>query len=113
MLFPNDILEVVGDDESIERFSQRMNSEVQPMLQEDADMMELQCMKVGENSQLKGMLIRESGIRNEYRCLVVGFEDARGNMHVAGADHKITVGEKLWFAGSREQLSRLNTLLHP
>ena len=28
MLFPHDVLEVVGDDQSIEQFSQRMNSEV-------------------------------------------------------------------------------------
>ena len=90
MLFPHDVIEVVGDDQSIENFSQQLNAETIQQTAHDSDTMELQCIVVAEDTALEGVLIKDSGIRDQYRCMVVGFEDRRGNMHVAGADHKIT-----------------------
>lgn len=111
MLFPHDILEVVGDDQSIEEFSQRMNSEVERVNQDEGELMQLICIEVGEGSPLCGVLIKDSGIRNEHHCMVVGVEDRRGNMRVAGADHEITNGNKLWVAGNHEQLAKLKKIL--
>ena len=111
ILFPHDILEVVGDDESIERFKQYMNSEVRSFGGEDFEFLQLQSIVIGSKSPLVGVLIKDSGIRNEYRCMVVGYEDSNGNMHVAGADHKISSGEKMWFVGSKNELSALKELL--
>lgn len=111
MLFPHDILEVVGDDQSIEEFSQRMNSEVERVNQDEGELMQLICIEVGEGSPLCGVLIKDSGIRNEHHCMVVGVEDRRGNMRVAGADHEITSGNKLWVAGNHEQLAKLKKIL--
>ena len=111
MLFPHDIIEVVGADETIELFRQRMNAEVQKAAANASDAMEIQCITVLSTSPLCGKLIKESGIRDKYGCLVVGFEDKRGNMRVAGADHIILQGEKLWLAGSHESLSQLNKVL--
>ena len=111
MLFPHDILEVVGDDQSIEEFSQRMNSEVERVNQDEGELMQLICIEVGEGSPLCGVLIKDSGIRNEHHCMVVGVEDRRGNMRVAGADHEIASGNKLWVAGNHEQLAKLKKIL--
>lgn len=111
MLFPHDILEVVGDDQSIEEFSQRMNSEVERVNQDEGELMQLICIEVGEGSPLCGVLIKDSGIRNEHHCMVVGVEDRRGNMRVASADHEITSGNKLWVAGNHEQLAKLKKIL--
>lgn len=111
MLFPNDIIEVVGDDDSIEQFRQRMSAEVFSSIQENDNLMQLQCMVVGEHCPMEGMFIKDSGIRGEYRCMVVGFEDEKGNMHVAGADHRITHGEKLWLVGTHDELLELSKVL--
>lgn len=111
MLFPHDVIEVVGDDQSIERFRQHMNAEVRMNTQGDADVMQLQCMVVGSESPLVGVLIKDSGIRAEYRCMVVGFEDKNGNMRVAGADHQLSAGENIWVAGTHDELARLRKVL--
>ena len=111
MLFPHDIIEVVGDDESIERFSQRMNSEVAELQADETDPMQVQCITVGEATALEGGFVRDSGIRSEYHCMVMGFEDENGNMRVAGADHRITAGDKMWLAGSHSELARLKQVL--
>ena len=111
MLFPHDIIEVVGDDESIERFSQRMNSEVAELQIDETDPMQVQCITVGEATALEGVFVRDSGIRSEYHCMVMGFEDENGNMRVAGADHRITAGDKMWLAGSHSELAHLKQVL--
>ncbi len=111
MLFPHDVLEVVGDDQSIEQFSQRMNSEVATAVQDDSSMLQLICIEVGKDSALEGVLIKDSGIRSDYHCMVVGVEDRKGNMRVAGADYQITQGNKLWVAGSHEELNKLKKVL--
>ena len=111
MLFPHDIIEVVGDDESIEKFSQKMNSEVEELRADETDPMQVQCITVGEATPLEGVFVRDSGIRSKYHCMVMGFEDETGNMRVAGADHKITAGDKMWLAGSHSELARLKQIL--
>lgn len=112
MLFPHDVLEVVGDDQSVEQLSQRMMSEVERMSQDEGELMQLQCIVVGENTSLEGVLIKDSGIRDRYHCMVMGVEDHRGNMRVAGADHQIKQGDRLWLVGNYEELSRLRKDLH-
>ena len=111
MLFPHDIIEVVGDDESIEKFSQKMNSEVEELRADETDPMQVQCITVGEATPLEGVFVRDSGIRSKYHCMVMGFEDETGNMRVAGADHRITAGDKMWLAGSHSELARLKQIL--
>ncbi|MBQ8051277.1 MAG: cation:proton antiporter [Bacteroidaceae bacterium] len=111
MLFPHDIIEVVGDDESIENFSQRLRSEVTQQQGEDGNPMELQRIVVGEGTSLEGILLKDSGIRDRYGCMVVGFEDRKGNMRVSNADHKITQGDIIWLAGSSDKLSELKKIL--
>lgn len=112
MLFPHDIVEVVGNDDNIERFRQRMNSEVMKQENVEVEPMQLQCIVVGEHSELQGVLIKDSGIRAEYHCMVVGVEDKRGNMRTAGADYQICPGDKMWLAGSRAELMRLKAVLN-
>ncbi len=111
ILFPHDTLEVVGDDQSIEQLRQRMNSETIPPSLDETSPMQLACIEVGEGSPLEGILIKDSGIRNQYRCLVVGIENRHGNIRVAGADHQITQGNKLWVAGCHEKVNQLKKVL--
>ena len=111
ILFPGDIIEVVGDDQNIEQFKQRMNSEVCREGETAVEPMELQAIVVNEESEMVGKLIKDSGIRAQYRCMVVGSEDQKGNMRVTGADHRIVPGEKLWIAGTNDSLTLLRKVL--
>lgn len=111
MLFPGDVIEVVGDDEAVESLMERMRSETCDICVHDGEVMQLQRIVVGESAPLKGVFIKNSGIRDQYRCMVVGFEDAEGNLHIASADHVIQTGDIMWVAGSHEQLAGLKSQL--
>ena len=108
MLFPHDVLEVVGDDLGIEQFSQRMNSEVTPVVAEETMPMQLQCIEVAEGCPLVETLIKDSGIRNNYHCMVVGVERATDNIRTVSADYEIRQGDILWLAGSHDELMKLS-----
>jgi len=88
-----------------------MSTEVHSLIPDDVSMMKLVCIEVGSGTSFEGVLIKDSGIRGEYHCMVVGVEDRKGNMRVAGADYCISGGDKLWLAGSYEELARLKKAL--
>ncbi len=111
ILFPHDVLEVVGDDQSVELFSQRMNSEVEKVSQDEGELMQVICIEVGRETAMEGVFIKHSGIRDTYHCMVVGVEDQKGNIHVARAEHQISCGDKLWLAGNHDELIRLKKVL--
>lgn len=113
ILFPHDVLEVVGDDQNIEQFSQRMHSEVEKISQDEGELMQLLCIEVGEETEMEGVFIKHSGIRDVYHCMVVGVEDKQGNIRVARAEHQIACGDKLWVAGNHEELAKLKKILVP
>lgn len=111
MLFPHDVLEVVGNDRSIEKFSQRMNTEVQNIDQNEGDKMELVCIEVKENTLFEGILIKDSGIRDKYHCMVVGVENKEGNVRACNAEYQITHGDRLWLVGSHDEIVKVKKLL--
>ena len=113
ILFPHDVLEIVGDDQNIEQFSQRMHNEVEKISQDEGELMQLLCIEVGAGTEMEGVFIKHSGIRDAYHCLVVGVEDKQGNIRVARAEHQITCGDKLWIAGNHEELAKLKKILVP
>ncbi|MCF0199400.1 MAG: cation:proton antiporter [Bacteroidaceae bacterium] len=110
LLLPADIIEVVGDDDSIEQVAVRMDVERTELAQTD-EQMQLQQFVVGKNSPMVGMLIKQSGIRDKHRCMVVGFEDSDGGLTIASADRMIEAGDKLWLAGVADKLEKMKVML--
>ena len=111
LLFPHDVIEVAGDDRSIDELKNRMDAEVNIERQTVTGMMQLQRMVVRKNSAMEGLFIKYSGIRDKYRCMVVGFEEKDGTLTVASADHRITCGDVMWVAGEYDDLNRLKDIL--
>lgn len=106
VLFPNDRMEVIGNDESLQAFAERMNNEFyeQPNA---GNRLQLRRLIVREDHPLIGLPIRESGIRSKYHCMVVGFEDTAGNIIPATADREIQRGDSMWLVGEDDDVRRL------
>ena len=51
--------------------------------------------------------IKESGIRNDYRCLVVGVEKEAGNLLSPEADMLLEDGDVVWVVGEKEDVYHL------
>lgn len=99
MLFPNDIIEVVGDDLSIEQLSQRMQSEVISADFSDEKLV-LNRLTLTSESEFIGLSLSESGIRDKMQCMVIGFEEEDGSLTLATANHIFKRGDTLWMVQS-------------
>lgn len=108
MIFPGDRIEAIGSDESLQLFQQRMNHEL-AVLPQTASKLLLRRLLVREGSPLIGIALRDSGIRSEYHCMAVGFEDADGNIEPATAERVIVRHDAIWVVGEDDSL---HTLLH-
>ena len=108
-VYPADVLEVVGDDEGIESFSQRMKAET---LSSDTNAtrehrLSLVKFTVSEASPILGRTLVDLDIRGQYHCMAVGIEDRRGNVHVPQAHRPFQAGDILWVVGEDADLSLL------
>lgn len=112
-VYPGDILEVIGDDTSIEAFTARSHEEVFPAPEhsgEDATL-HLRRFIVKADSPLAGSTLAESGISQDYRCMVVGFEDSEGHIVTATAQQLIEKHAIIWIVGEKHNLERLHAYL--
>ena len=113
MLFPSDRLDVIGDDESLAKFTQRMQREVRPAPHSDEDGLLLRRYLLREGSPLIGQRISQSGIRDKYHCMVVGFEDEAGGIIPAAAQHVLKRTDTLWLVGTDDHLRTLRGVMQP
>lgn len=78
IIFPDDHLQVIGNDEQLQTFANAVKNALVP---DDPHIeqreMILQKLKLGGNSPFIGKTLRESGIRERYNCMVVGVEEGR------------------------------------
>ena len=113
-LFPGDIMEVVGDDESIENVKNMVQTEASGTeYMELREQLVLQKLVIAPNSPLIGKKLMESGIRNEFHCSLVGVEDKDGDLERVGAHHVFAENEILWVVGEYEQVELLRLVTHP
>lgn len=107
-LYPGDCVEAIGDDAGIERFAQRMETEV-VRTNEDGPgkSLTLRRIIIGETSPLTDKRLSESMLRTQYRCMAVGFEDKSGDIVIATSDRIIRNGDTLWLVGEEQDLKRL------
>lgn len=112
-IYPGDILEVIGDDTSIEAFTARSQSEVTPLHrpQSSDHTLHLRRIIVGAGSRLTDTTLAESGITHDYHCMVVGFEGSDGHIEMATAQQVIARHSILWIVGEKADIARLQTVL--
>ena len=108
-IYPMDTIEVVGDDESIQAFRQRMEAEV---VRPDenvprADRLSLISVPISENSPLLGRTLMEADLRGCYHCMVVGIEQKGAALQATQAHRQFRQGDILWVVGEEADLSML------
>jgi CPA2 family monovalent cation:H+ antiporter-2 len=69
--------------------------------------MHLKQFVVDENSPFLNMTIKDSGIRYDYRCLVVGVEKENGNLMSPEANMVLEDGDVVWVVGEKEDVYKL------
>lgn len=67
----------------------------------------LRHVKVRQEMPFCGKPLRESRLREDFGCQVVGLEQEDGTFIVPEADHELRAGEVLWLVGEKENLIKL------
>ncbi|MDD5862226.1 MAG: cation:proton antiporter [Prevotella sp.] len=108
ILFPGDQLQVIGNDEQLQKFSKAAKSE---LVAEDPTIekreMKLQQLVLSKDCPFIGKTLRESGIRDEYNCMVVGREEGQENLTLIDPNHCFDPGDIIWVVGEKDNLRRL------
>ena len=110
ILFPSDRIEAIGSDDSLQRFQQRLQSELFCQTP-DTNHLQLRRLLIREGNPLIGLALRDSGIRADYHCMVVGFEASDGSIVPATAERIIVRNDVVWMVGEDDHLRRLRSAL--
>lgn len=105
-LFPGDTIQVIGTDEQLSVFSkqaERVSAAAEENEIEKREM-HLKQFMIDDESPFLNKTIKDSGIRNQYRCLVVGVEKENGNLLSPEADMLLEASDVIWVVGEKEDL---------
>ncbi len=62
---------------------------------------------IDENSAFRGRTIGESGIRESYKCLIVGLERGERSLRNPSADTVFEAGDLVWIVGEESHIYEL------
>ena len=112
ILFPGDQLQVIGNDEQLTQFGRTLDFETIP---EDEHIeereMKLQKFVISSNSKLIGTDLQNSGIRDQYNCMVVGIEEGQQHLTIINPSHVFQAGDIVWMVGEKESLAAVTTII--
>ena len=64
----------------------------------------LRRLEIGTTSPFLGKALKDSGLRNHYRCLVAGIEKSDGTLHIPDATLPLEEGDNLWIVGEKKDV---------
>ena len=108
ILFPGDVLQVIGSDEQFTAFRDAIENEV---LGADVNVemreMKLRQLIIGADSPFVGQTLIESRIRDRFSCMVVGLEEGKESLSPYSPNRKFRAGDIIWVVGEQESLDAL------
>ena len=108
-IYPGDRLQVIGSDQQIAFFDNNLRNALfrEETTNNSEHEMTLGQFTVDEASVLKGKSIRESGIREQFHCMVVGVERGERSVNNPKADVVFESGDLVWVVGEKEAIHKL------
>lgn len=108
-LFPGDTIQVIGTDEQLSEFSRQVERVSNAAEENEIEKREMHLKQfvVDAQSPFLNTTIKDSGIRNGFRCLVVGVEKDNGNLMSPEAHMLLEEGDVVWVVGEKEDVYQL------
>lgn len=111
ILFPGDKLQAIGNDEQLTKLSKAMKAELQPTITDiEKHEMKLRSFTISKTSPFIGKTLKDSGIRDEYNCMVVGVDEGQKNLTLITPSRSLQAGDVLWVVGEEKDLERILAL---
>ena len=108
-LFPGDTIQVIGTDAQLAEFSHQVERVSNAAEENEIEKREMHLKQfvVDGKSPFLNTTIKDSGIRNIFRCLVVGVEKEDGNLLSPEANMLLEAGDVVWVVGEKEDVYHL------
>ncbi|GJG32663.1 sodium:proton antiporter [Xylanibacter ruminicola] len=108
ILFPGDVLQVIGSDQQFTAFRDAIENEVLG-IDVDVEMreMKLRQLIIGTDSPFVGQTLIESRIRDRFSCMVVGLEEGKESLSPYSPNRKFRAGDIIWVVGEQDSLDAL------
>lgn len=107
-LYPGDRIEAIGDDDSLQHFSERIGSEITPLTENTSKyQLMLHRLNIARNSPMIGGTLKNSQLKEKYHCMAVGFEADDGTIDTADSSRVINCNDTLWIVGEEQSLKRV------
>ena len=109
-LFPNDKLQIIGTDDNISHFVEAMakrKTQMESLPPVSSGEMHLHQIAITHDSPLVNMRVLDSGIRNEFRCLIVGIDRGEGPLLKPTPELEFLEGDIVWIVGEQENIRNL------
>ena len=107
VVYPRDVLTVIADDDGLAAFSERLKSEVEPLSESTGESVVMRRIALSSHAALVGKTLRESGLRERYQCMAVGFEERDGSLEVPTADYVMQSHDVLYVVGETSDVTRM------
>ena len=109
-LFPGDVIQVIGNDKQLAAMGVSLNDEqyMEDPLEEKPETRLRQLILTSE-SPFVGKTLRDSGIRDQYNCMVVGIEKGQENLTLIDPSHQFMAGDIIWIVGEEDALNHLQS----
>ena len=108
MIFPGDKIQIIGNDEQVQKFRQALQSELIP---EDVDIekreMKLKQLVISGKSEFCGKTLSQSGIRDKYHCMVVGLEEGLESLTKVAPSYVFRKGDIIWIVGEEGDIHQI------
>lgn len=107
-LFPEDKIQVIGTDEELNQFSSEMEKAaiLETDVVEKSEMI-LRQFRVDAHSIFLGKTMRESDIREQYHCLIVGVERGEETLHAPDPHEPFMEDDVVWIVGENADVYKL------
>lgn len=105
ILFPNDQLQIIGTDTQLAELNRAIHQNIykdEPDYEERE--MVLRQIVIDKSSPLIDKTLRDSGLRDIYRLMVVGLETGESELTPVSPDYVFTKGDILWVVGERSSI---------
>ncbi len=108
IIFPGDKLQVIGNDEQLQKFATSIAQDIYPEdLEIEKREMKLRQLIISSKSEFCGKSLIESGIRDKYNCMVVGLEEGQENLTKIAPSYVFQKGDILWIVGEESDLQKI------
>ena len=109
LILPGDRLQVIGSDKQLADFGHVMAAmSAESAQQQSPEEMTLRRVVLLDNSPFVGKTIKESGIRDQYQCLVVGVEsEGENELLQPHPMRQLQTGDIIWVVGEEANIKQL------